>query len=169
MAFKRKILVVANQTLDSDDLLDALRARSEEAPVAFKLVVPATPTVGGGIAGAQANLDEAVGRMREAGLEVEGTVGDGDPVIAVQEIWDPREFDEVIVSTFSGATSKWIRMDLPQRVARMTGVPVTHVVALPHEELKAEHAPDRERQGVLRPLSVLTWGGRQQRRAAGDA
>jgi len=105
--------------------------------------------------------------MRAAGLEADGSVGDGDPVVAVQEIWDPREYDAVIVSTFSGATSKWIRMDLPQRVARMTGVPVTHVVALPHEELKAEHVPEHERAGVLTPLSVLTWGGRHPRRAAG--
>jgi len=54
MAFKRKILVVANQTLDSEDLLHALEALAEQSATSFQLLVPAAATTGGGIAGAQA-------------------------------------------------------------------------------------------------------------------
>src|ERR671918_617611 len=45
-------------------------------------------------------LDAALERMRAAGLDnVDGRVGDPDPVVAVMEMWDPMKFDEVIVST----------------------------------------------------------------------
>ena len=49
----------------------------------------------------------------------------------------------------------------PHRVARFTGVPVTHVVA---DDLRpapaTSPAPTHERE-PLGPLSVLAWGGRR--------
>lgn len=30
--------------------------------------------------------------MRASGLDVEGRIGDGNPISAVQDVWDPREF-----------------------------------------------------------------------------
>jgi hypothetical protein len=38
-------------------------------------------------------------------------------------------YDEVIVSTLPVKVSKWLKLDLPHRVERGTGLPVTHVVA----------------------------------------
>ena len=52
-----------------------------------------------------------------------------DPMIAIEESWNPAEFDEVIVSTLPTHTAKWLLIDLPHRVARTTGASVTHVVA----------------------------------------
>jgi hypothetical protein len=40
-----------------------------------------------------------------------------------------KEFDEIIVSTLPKHVSKWLKLDLPHRVERATGKPVTHVVA----------------------------------------
>ena len=42
MASKRRILVVANRTADSDELLNALRERAREGPLAVTLLIPAT-------------------------------------------------------------------------------------------------------------------------------
>jgi hypothetical protein len=76
-------------------------------------------------------------------------------------VWDPRSFDEVIVSTLPGQASKWMLMDLPHRIARFTGVRVTHVVASDEKvKLESVPAPERAKRGVLSPLSVLSWGGR---------
>ena len=50
--------------------------------------------------------------------------------------FDPARHDEAIVCTLPGRSSKWIQHDFPHRVARFTGVPVTHVVV----DLKAEEA-----------------------------
>ena len=74
-------------------------------------------------------LDAALAAWREAGIEAEGICGDANPMDAVAETWDPRRHDEVIVSTLPGQSSRWIAGDLPARVARLTGAPVTHVVA----------------------------------------
>ncbi|UUY02479.1 hypothetical protein LRS13_17470 [Svornostia abyssi] len=72
--------------------------------------------------------------MRESGVAVQGVLGDGDPVAAVEAVWDPERFDEVIVCTLPATVSRWLRIDLPHRVERLTGAPVTHVTAdVPHE------------------------------------
>jgi hypothetical protein len=128
MAWKTSILVVANQTADSEELLEALRLRSEQDAVEYTLLLPARP--GYGRQKSRERLHEAVERLRANGVEAEGVIGDEDPVAAVKEVWDPGKFDEIIVSTFPTGTSKWLQIDLPHRVERMTGVPVKHVVAV---------------------------------------
>jgi hypothetical protein len=161
MAFKHSILVVANRTADSDELSGALLARAEQGPVAYTLVVPPTAAGPDSRAAAEGKLASALGRLRDAGLEIDGSLGPPDPVDAVHNVWDPRSFDEVIVSTLPGQASKWMLMDLPHRIARFTGVRVTHVVASDEKvKLESVPAPERAKRGVLSPLSVLSWGGR---------
>ena len=159
MAFTFSILVVANRTADSDELLAALKAKAGERATKFTLVVPAPAT---GPAGREAGveaLERALAAMGEAGLEVDGRVGHHDPIDAVSDVWDPKEFDEVIVSTLPGAASKWLQFDLPHRVARMTDCQVTHVIASDRRAPETTAVPVHEKQGLLSPLSVLTWGG----------
>jgi hypothetical protein len=119
-----RILVVANRTAESPDLLEALKSRGDGNQ--FTLVVPAS---GHGLEKAadpdaarehtEPHLNAALEHMRREGLNVEGQVGDSDPLAAVQ--------DEVIVSTLPVRASKWLKLDLPTRVERATGLPVTHV------------------------------------------
>ena len=40
--YRTKLLVVANQTVDSDELYDALRQRAERGPLAVTLLAPRT-------------------------------------------------------------------------------------------------------------------------------
>ena len=159
MAWKRTVLVVANVTATSDELLDALEARAQQEPARFTLIVPATP-FGGGCAAAESKLDEALERLRAAGLEADGAVGDPDPLVAVIEAWDPRSYDEIVVSTLPMKMSKWLRAGLPERISRLTGAPVTHLVSQPpRPEMPTAPAPAHEDLGVVMgPLSVLAWG-----------
>jgi nucleotide-binding universal stress UspA family protein len=128
-----RVLVVANRTAGSDELARSLGERAELGPCEFKLLVPATPAASddphSGKQAAKDQMREAVEKLRAAGLDVEGRVGDPDPIVAVHEVWDPAEFDEVIVSTLPTGASRWLALDLPRRVGRITGAPVTHVVA----------------------------------------
>ena len=156
-----RVLVIARQTADSDDLLEVLRARARagRGPVRFTLLLPAT---GPGMAGreeARPLLDAALARLREAGLEVDGSVGDPDPVDAVMEVATPGRYDEVVVATLPGATSRWLQVDVPHRIARLTDLPVTHVIARPagYGQHRTTAAPHHERE-PLGPLSVLSWG-----------
>jgi hypothetical protein len=124
MAWKTRLLVVANRTADSDDLLAALRERAARGPIAVTLVVPQDSHGGLG-----ERMTAALARFQEAGVEAHGMLGDTDPCVAVIETWDPGAYDEVLVSTLPGASSRWLMMDLPGRIARMVDAPVTHVVA----------------------------------------
>jgi hypothetical protein len=154
------VLVVANLTASSQHLLHALKARAERSPIRITLVMPAQGPGLGGREAVKARLDEALEGMRAAGLEAEGAIGDADPMEAVAECFDPARHDEAFVCTLPGRSSKWLQHDFPHRVARFTGVPVTHVVA---DDLRpapaTSPAPAHERE-PLGPLSVLSWGGR---------
>jgi hypothetical protein len=127
-----RILVVANKTAESPDLLDAMRAKGTEHD--YVLVVPAS---GGVLEKAadpdaarehtQPHLDAALERMRAEGFSVEGSIGDPDPTAAVQDAANFGEFDEIIISTLPLHLSRWIKLDLPSKAERATGLPVTHV------------------------------------------
>lgn len=122
------VLVVANVTATSPELIQALLARGPERRT---LLMPCT---GPGLQAREAcrpQLEEALEAWRAAGLEARGIVGDEDPCQAVHEIWDPREFDEIVVSTLPAPDSRWVRSDLPHRLRRMTDARVTHVHGVP--------------------------------------
>jgi hypothetical protein len=163
MTWKRNILVVANVTATSGELIEALKAQVEHSPAAFTLIVPATPGVGGREA-ARDKLKQALEQLRAAGVEVEGSVGDCDPLIAVTEAWDPKVYDEVIVSTLPMRVSKWLHAGLPERVGKLTGAPVTHVVCEPEKPPVETVPPPRHDSAsqALGPLGVLSWGGHKE-------
>lgn len=163
MVWTTNVLVLANVTATSPELTAKLSSRVERGPARFTLVVPAAP-VAGGRERAQEALDQALELMAAAGLQVEGHVGDSDPICAVSDEWDPRRYDEIVLATLPAGVSKWLHGGLPERVERLTGARVTHVVARPAKPAVAVHrAPAHEKLGVMAPLAVLSWGGRPHR------
>lgn len=159
MTWTRNVLVVANVTATSQELTDALKHRAEGEPAHFTLIIPATPS-GGGRKAAVEQVATATRHLREAGLEVEGHVGSADPVVAVTDAWDPKRYDEIIVSTLPMRFSKWLHAGLPERIAKLTDASVTHVVSQPPKPAVAP-APRPEHHGAgdpLGPLQVMAWG-----------
>jgi GABA permease len=166
MAWKRSVLVLANITAASDELLEALRRKSEAEPATFTLIIPASP-LGEERAAAAAKLQEALDRLHAAGLEADGSVGDCDPLVAVTEAWDPKRYDEIVVSTLPMKFSKWLAASLPARIGKMTDAPVTHVVSQPpRPRAQPTPVPPHHESGILSPLEVLGWGKRSERRRA---
>jgi len=136
MSTKARVLVVANRTAESPELLDALRARMVQGPCEFTLLVPSTPQgiawaadmFAGGDA-AEQHREGFVEELRREGLDVAGAkVGDPDPLAAIQDECNFNDYDELIVSTLPLHVSKWLRVDLPRKAKAATGLPVTHVV-----------------------------------------
>jgi hypothetical protein len=149
LAWEFHVLVVANLTATSEELLAALGERSERGSCRFTLLVPRSG------ADSEERLAQAVEGMRRAGLaQVKGVLGDPDPIVAVMEIWDPMEFDEIVVSTLPTGSSRWLGVDLPHRLEKLTAVPVRHVVSRPLPDVHWEHPPEHERYGVLSPLAA---------------
>ncbi|HEY6761903.1 MAG TPA: hypothetical protein VI318_20560 [Baekduia sp.] len=122
--YRHKLLVVANQTVDSDELYTALHERADRGPLAVTLLVPQDQQTGLG-----QRVNAALDRLHAAGIEAEAMLGDVDPACAVIEVWDPRRWDEVMVSTLPTGTSRWLRIDLPHRIAKAVDAPVAHVEA----------------------------------------
>jgi hypothetical protein len=139
MSIEKRILVVANRTADSPELIGALRERPEWSAASFTLLVPAVPHGLAWAADMKAGWSEAVGRaeraargMRENGLGlVEVIVGDPDPFAAVGDALHAREFDEVVVSVLPRTISRWLAVGLPERLRRATDLPVVQVSARP--------------------------------------
>jgi len=136
MADKARVLVVANKTASSEELLTTLRERAQQGPAHFHLVVPASPRgaswafdMHSGQDAAEHDLEGVLERMRQLGLEADGEVGDPDPVAAVSDSAYAGSYDEVIVSTLPKHLSKWLKLDIASKVAHATGLPVRHVEA----------------------------------------
>jgi hypothetical protein len=148
---RHQVLVLSNVTLRAERLHDHLTEQAKKQDALFLLVVPAEEsgrvlqheksfaTTGrpadareqsaGGKILAQHRLDEALSRLRTAGLEIEGTVGAADPLYAVSDALSGFKADEIVVSTLPQKLSRWLAADLPTELRRRFGIPVTVVTA----------------------------------------
>ena len=123
------VLVIANETVLGDALLDRIRARSNESPASFLIVSPQTDPASGEHPEAERRLRTALSLLRSEGIDVHGQIAHPDPFIAALEAVEDERTDEIIVSTFPGERSGWLRRDLVGRLRAETGLPVDHVVA----------------------------------------
>jgi hypothetical protein len=131
------VLVVAHQTAATPGLLDAVRQRAQRSPATFHLVVPqrahgmhkVVDPQDAGADEAQRVLDAALPKLSEAaGGEVTGSVGDAEPLMAIQDEVNLGSYQEIIISTLPLGISRWLKLDLVSK-ARGLGLPVTHVEA----------------------------------------
>jgi hypothetical protein len=145
----RRYLVIANQTLAERELTEAIRERLEAGPSSFYLLVPNTsagdlaariargapiaPAAGDATVDvlatehAQHRLGQLLADLRDLGADVDGDLGDPDPLTAASQLLERQQFDEIILSTLPQAISKWLGMDLPHRLHRHSGLPVTTI------------------------------------------
>jgi hypothetical protein len=137
MSDPANVLVVAHQTAATPGLLDTVRERARRAPARFHLVVPQrargmhklVDPEDTGADEAQRVLDAALPKLSEAaGHEVTGSIGDAEPLSAIQDAVNLGDFDEIIISTLPLGISRWLKLDLVSK-ARGLGLPVTHVEA----------------------------------------
>jgi hypothetical protein len=82
-------------------------------------------------------MNNGLARLREVGADIDGIVEEGSPATAVEAVMQieryehHQPFDESIVSTLPPGMSHWLKQDLPNRLKRHYGIPVTHVVGHP--------------------------------------
>ncbi len=131
------VLVVAHQTAATPGLLAAVRERAQRSPAKFHLVVPRIPhgmhkfvdPQDTGDDDGQRVLEEALPKLSDAaGETVAGSLGDPEPLMAIQDAVNLSHYDEIIISTLPKRVSRWLRLDLVSKT-RGLGLPVTHVEA----------------------------------------
>lgn len=132
----RTVLVVANETIGSAELLARAKDEAAKGPLRVVLCVPRKNPPHGNVIytdvvfeAAQVRIDLARGVLREMGIDSIGEVGDLDPYIAATDAIHEYAPDLVIVSTFPAASSAWLRRDFVGRLAQSTKVPVEHIVS----------------------------------------
>src|SRR5690348_2351351 len=114
-----KVLLVAHKTAAGDALREAVRERAARSAAEFHLVVPrhasglhrvVDPEDSGGDE-TQEVLDTALPILSEAaGGDVQGTIGDAEPLSAIQDAVNLGDYDEIIISTLPARLSKWLRL-----------------------------------------------------------
>ncbi|HUK93591.1 MAG TPA: universal stress protein [Gaiellaceae bacterium] len=139
---ERRILVVANETVGGGALRDQIEKRSSGYRTEVLVVTPALNTKLKTFTSdedrareqAQQRLDASLERLREAGIEARGEVGDGDPLQAMEDALRTFGADEIIISTHPEGRSHWLERGVVEGARDRFAVPITHVVV----DLEAE-------------------------------
>jgi hypothetical protein len=127
---EKNVLVVANRTLAGGPLLDRIRARAKQGPASFLVIAPQSNEYSEQKQ-AERRLRGLVAQLRAEGIEAHGQIAHPDPhTAALQAVHDER-IDEIIVSTFPGERSGWLRRDLVERLRKDAGLPLEHVEVEP--------------------------------------
>jgi hypothetical protein len=132
-----RVLVVAHKTAATPALLDAVRERAARGPAQFTLLVP---NIAHGLhkvvdaedqetSEADQVLALAIPLLEDAaGGAVDSMIGDASPLDAIHDAVNVHGFDEIIISTLPTRVSKWLKLDLPSKLAGL-GLPVTTITA----------------------------------------
>jgi hypothetical protein len=131
-----RILVVANETVGGTELLSEIRERAGDRRARVLVVCPALNSPirhwasdeDGARAAAQTRLEASVRSMRSTGLEVEGEVGDGDPIQAIEDAVRTFRPDELIISTHPPGRSHWLERGVVEKARERFDIRLTHVV-----------------------------------------
>ena len=151
-----RVLVVANRTADSDELIQAMHERAARGPARFTLVVPSTPSglawaadMSAGVPEARRQMALAAERLADEGLWIDDIrLGSPEPLAAVHDATNFESFSDVIVCTLPRRVSRWLKLCLPHRVERSTGLPVVHIVAQRSRGSRFERAAQRELEPI---------------------
>jgi nucleotide-binding universal stress UspA family protein len=140
---RRRILVVANETLTGAALRQEIghRIRDQEAEVFVVCPALNVSRIKHWVSDedearrqAQERLDSVVARLRRDGVSVKGEIGDADPLQALEDALRLFPADEVIVSTHPHGRSLWLERGVVERARERFPIPITHVVVdLEHE------------------------------------
>ena len=131
-----RILVVANETVEGEELLTSLRRLVAGRSAEVHVVCPAlnsklrhwTSDEDGARSAAQARLERSLDRLRAAGLDASGEVGDADPVQAIEDSLRQFGADDILLATHPPGRSHWLEKGVVDAVRHRFVVPVTHVI-----------------------------------------
>jgi hypothetical protein len=133
-AHRTSTLVIANQTVGGQPLIDLLMKKASESSHRFIVVVPQGD---GSTSEATERLGQTLARLHEAGLDAMGQVLDPDPFTAIQNALQFYRVNEIVISTFPGEKSGWLRMNLVERTRASTACPVEHIEVSQEEAREA--------------------------------
>jgi len=129
-----RVLVIANETLGSPRLQDAVVRIADRVAEDVLVVCPVTSarSLTGGAD--EERLREAVAALRAAGIVARGELGDADPVAALEVALREFAADEIVISTHAAGHSAWLDQGVVAAAGARFDGPVTHVIGDPPPE-----------------------------------
>src|SRR3954452_10711575 len=131
---RKRLLVVSNETVEAGVLHDTIVARAGATEVA--IVAPALNSrlrhwfsdEDPARHAAAARLDRCMSALGEAGVRVDGWVGDADPIQAIADALAAFPAEELLIVTHPDERSNWLAHDLVARACARFSLPVVHLV-----------------------------------------
>ena len=133
----RRILVIANPPCPCPALVDEVARRVLPGPADVVVVAPALNSrlrhlasdVDAAVQQAHERVRAAVDALRERGISARGSIGDTDPVMAIEDALADFAATEIVIATHPRANSHWLERGLISKSAARFEAPVTEVVA----------------------------------------
>ena len=143
-ASTRHVLVVANETLEGDDLCERITT-ADGRPVEVDVLAPVLTShmhyimsdIDGESAKAQRRLERSLVWAKDHGIQARGEVGDPNPTTALEDQLRDFGADEVIVVTHPRERETWQEHGELERLRRELDVPITHLVIGHEDTLRA--------------------------------
>ncbi len=137
-----RVLVLANETVEGDELMDELRKIDRSGNAEYFICVPANPIDTGQAMhsgavylwdktteAAQARLDRTLELLRAEHLDVRGELGEYRPLRALANAVAEFSPDQLVICTHPEDRSAWLRYDVVERAREgYPNLPVTHVI-----------------------------------------
>ena len=128
-----RILVIANETVESELLAHAIRAKEAShvlivAPALNGRVRHWTSDDDDAHAAADERLRRSLDRLAASGIPANGMVGDADPLQAAADALRVFPAEELVVATHPEGRSNWLARGVVERARRRFGLPVVHLV-----------------------------------------
>jgi GABA permease len=122
----KRVLVVANETVEAQELLAELRRIEALGDAQFHVLSPAVPVQhglgtwnqGGAIQAAEERLERTLAILRAEGFEADGHVGDMLPIPAIEDTLLTFPADTIVISTHPESRSNWLRRDVVGKARR---------------------------------------------------
>lgn len=149
----RRVLVLANETATSGELLDELRRIDASGAATYFVCVPASPVETGQAAvngpvnvwdatarAARERLEYTLETLKSENLDASGELGDYRPLRALSDAVETFRPDQIVIATRPLTDSVWLRYDVVDRARTTYPIPVTHVIATPLVAAQVEDA-----------------------------
>jgi hypothetical protein len=159
----RRVIAIVTDDLHGSEPLEQLQANANGAGVEVRVVVPAVEAsplrhtlgdVEGPRERAENRLERNLKALRDGGLEVDGEVGDPDPVQAAQDALLKEPADEVLIFSHAEGQAEWYEKGLYER-AQESIEPPLRLVVLEQAENEPDHVVDVEEtgRGTINPIA----------------
>jgi hypothetical protein len=120
-------LVVATQTVASEELISHLKREAAERPHRYTIISPPS----GALSREEVceRLARTLAELYRADIDATGQPMSPAPFAAVRNAIEHYRVDEVLISTLAGEQSKWLAEGLIDKVRGITDKPVHHIEA----------------------------------------